>query len=971
MTTTWVPLGPSCLPDGAIATANAGTFRAFGHGVVSGRISAIALSSDGATIYAGASSGGVWKSTDEGASWRPTMDDQPTLAVGAIAVAGDTIYVGTGEANGSGNGVMPGVGILFSEDAGASWQVFPPQGGAGGDLVGAQIGRIVVHPDDPKQLYAATSKGLLVTTDRARWVLLLKSTGDGISDVAVDFADPARPRVYAAAQGDGIYVADGVPASDADLTSSVLPVQSLGRIALALGRVPGGRSTLYAAFEEGESTNSRLQAVLRSVVPAPADSDRSDHWTEAPDWQRLKGGRQLEYNFLLAVDPRDPERVFFGETKLYRRTRDKTWHVVSQRSGLFGLGSYQGVHDDQHALAFHPTRPDTIWLGNDGGMWVSTDGGETFHARNRGLHTFQLYSVSQHPRASDLLFAGTQDNGGIRYTGHPAWRTVTGGDAFYTAIHQAMPNVWYATPTYDQGRVSRSLLFGAADSFSEQPDGLTGFTERAYAVVVTDPTEPTTAFVGIGRLYWSHGATGHGQRWEAIDASNDGETGAITAIALAPGDSTVLYYARSRWFDGSPVPGSVHRLDRTGTRWTHTASSAPVAGDLQQILVDPDDPDQFHAVIGGWDGPGFSRVFATNDRVLHGKRNADHLAVAALGWLHAVPPATVGGRPSPGERAIGPIRIPNDAISVNAIARAPGAALLFVGTDYGVYCSLDAGVSWQPFGTGLPQAAVVTSMVLHPQSHRLRVSTLGRGVWECALDEPDRACDLHVRDCLFDDGRGTTPVTASNPGGLGELHWTDAPDLKLDTESPILGDFDVPSSVHYDGARLDYLGFEALGGDAPRARSTSRVYVQVHNRGPAAIPEVQVRVFLATKGSGGYPALPGEFWTKFTTDEVDTAHWKPLGPVQVLHELRAAEPQVARFDWTFHGAGDTVGLLAVVTSVDDPVPVLSLDAGDAARGDKHVLLKEHDVHSSVLQIVVEVLAIAGLIGGGIFLATRE
>lgn len=961
MTRRWLPLGPTAVPNGQFGSGSSSRFHGEGEGVVSGRVTAIAFSHSGGTLYVGTASGGLWQSGDEGVQWTPAMDGAPSLVVGAIGVASnERIYVGTGEHNSDFDMVMRGVGILFSDSGGQTWSLLGPQltPAMTTDLIGERIARLVVHPSRPNEIYAATSIGLFVmvenpSTHALEWDIL--SRGQDCCDVAVDFTDPDKPRVWAAFQASDVVRFDGDPLNTAlsiagrfTRHSAGIPVVATGRVALALAVVSGQPTTVWAAFERARG----LQTIKVSRGDVSHGSGGS--WDDAPDLGQLGGAKQVDYNLVLAVDPRNPSRVYFGADTLWRRD-GSSWHDVSGRGGPFGLGSYQGIHADQHALAFDPVKPNVVWAGNDGGIFRSDDSGEHFYPRNRGLATFLFYSLDHDETQPAVLIGGSQDNGGLRYLGHPAWRLVVDGDGTFVAIEPSSPRDWYIgepeTGIEHAGPGDRK----ETSSFHESNRGLPSGIDFFRSTIACAPSEPGTMFFApvvssSAALYWSHGSDGHGKRWERIEPTHDAANPEdITAVVVAPSDPKVVYFGRSS--------NMLFRLDLQGSTWTMTTiPGTPSTGaSWRQIVVDPTHSDQFWAVLGSTAGP-------PGDPVLRRVWQGTPAGVTAMAALPDVifPSITIDATKN----------------NVNAIALDPAnPGTFYVGTDYGVYQLVGAG-PWQRFSDGLPQAAVITALRLHP-SRRLRAATMGRSVWECALDELDRSVDIYVRDSVVDIGRADeghpTPESAAHPFNPSDIAWTDGIDIKLDTERRFLGGFASLGSEGYDGVVVDHLGFEELDSEDPRSRARSRVYVQVHNRGPDPVSSVQVRVYQARKGDTGYPPLPANFWGRFPFDGFDTTSWTALDTWATLSDVRPGTPRVARFDASFSGAGDTIGLLAVISCNDDPLPtaILPLDVETAARSFKHVALKEVTVDNPSYAIVLLTLGILGVVVGGIALAERS
>jgi hypothetical protein len=931
-------------------------------------VSAIAFGPVDSTIaiYVGAASGGLWRSVDDGRHWTPLTDDQVSLAVGAIAVSadGNTIYVGTGEDHGEGKSVFAGAGLLTSTDGGAHFSVEPdPQ--ASQTLLGRRISAIAIDPRDSRHLFIASDIGVWETGVEAdgvrRWRVLEDATGSAhiasASDLEVDWRDPARPIVYAAFRMNlSVRGMDGVYRTDAagKLVPITPPRFDGGRILLA--RSPTHPDTLYAA----------VGPILAFGVDIRVSTNGGDVWTPMPDLHRLSEAERLDYNFVLEVDPTEPGAVFFGEARLWRYTPLRSWHKISEPSG-----SYRGIHVDQHALAFHPT-DRSIWAGNDGGVWVSRDHGEGFSPdhrgerfapRNRGLQNLQAYSVAHHPSSAVALLTGTQDNGLQRYVGHPAWQMVGDGDGSYTAIDPSAPHRWYgggATgAVVGRNAIQRSDESGARWSFETVVDGLDG-QFPFYVPFVVDPSQEGVLYAGLDALYRSGN---RGRRWQRMPITESDEMfNGISAIAVAPSDSNVVYLARES--------GACARLERQpdGT-WEQRLGDAKIGGfpeTCRMLAVDPQDPFVVYAAIGSWDGPAFKPAPA---HLYRGTLGADGgLHIEPLGHVADLEIAT-GHMP--------PFTLAGDRNQINALVIDPDHPThLYAGCDVGVFRSTDAGASWQHWTVGLPNV-VVSDLQFHRAARLVRASTLGRGVWERPADDPPVVpptpqVDIYVRDYLADVGRTPSLGQTKHPVKFDTIRWTDGIDIKVDTDDRFVGGFKTPSStIDYAGGAADYLGFEALGSDDVRPRTRSRVYVQVHNRGPDTAADVHVRAYFAPKGEAGYPDVPEQFWTAFPGDAPDLGAWTPLGPAQTIVELVAAAPEVVRFDFDFPSLPDAIGILVAISTAHDPLPNLPRAVEDAVRADKHVALKEVSVGMPSYQIVLIVLGVLGVVTAAVVVAESD
>jgi hypothetical protein len=284
-------------------------------------------------------------------------------------------------------------------------------------------------------------------------------------------------------------------------------------------------------------------------------------------------------------------------------------------------------------------------------------------------------------------------------------------------------------------------------------------------------------------------------------------------------------------------------------------------------------------------------------------------------------------------------------IPVNALAIDPAAPdTYYIATDVAVYRTINAGASWTQFSEGLPNCAVF-DLRLHNPTRLLRAGTHGRGLWERKLDVtsmPD--VDLFFRDHLMATGRQVpnSPDIAAFEDPLqyvslgDQLWWWQCADIKVDALEGPTPSYQMPA------ATVDYLVFEnKLQHRNAQRGKTNRIYVQVHNRGFAAGANVTVKVLYAD-ASAGLPQLPGDFWTAFPNDSIDTSHWNAIGPAQVITTLSATEPAVLEWDWnTPTAAADHSCLLVVMDSPSNPIPAGNkvFDIGTLVSNEKRAGLK--------------------------------
>lgn len=886
----WTPVGASVIANGQIAET-AGMGSTGRTAPVSGRITAIAIDPNDPdnTLYVGAAQGGVWKTTDGGSRWTPLTDFQFSLAIGAVTIdpaitdpvtgRSNRIWAGTGEANFALDSYYGG-GLLLSDDGGGTWT----QLGAT-TFVQDEISRIVVDPADSAHLYLSSSIGVFESIDTgANW----NSLRAGIAnDVLLDASNPASHVLYAAFQGEGVFRRTGTGAWTL-LTDADIPNPAPGRIAIVM--FPGNSQTLYAAFANAIGT---LEGLYRT-------DDGGTNWAPLTS---PAGVSAAWYNLVLDVHPTDANTVYFGEVQLWRSTNGGTnWTRISWGPPA----GTPGIHVDQHAFAIHPTTPATVWSGNDGGVWRSTDGGTNWTHRNRGLQTMQYFFVAQHPQWESVLLAGAQDNGAQRYEGHPAWTLSAFGDGGYAAIDPTTPSRWY------EGRFNlqnvalfgcfRSDTAGDPGSFVLKNTGLaTADRVLFYAPLTLDQSSPSTLYFGTHRLYRS---TDNADNWGSITgdltAANQAWR-AISVITVAPNNSNVVYVGTS--------DGQFWRVEWDGTNWTTTNRSAGLPGVyIADIAVHPTDANTVYVAVSGLLFGDFATEFGIN----HVWRSPD----AGQNWTNI----------SAGLSTANPVNsIVLDTADSNRV---------FIGCDVGVFRSDDQGGTWTPWDQGLPNVAVL-DVTVHAPSRLLRAATHGRSVWERPIDTAIcPGVDIYMRDDAVDVGRRIpAPSGVEHPLQPGEtIYWYQSVDIKVDT--PDAAGYQTPTST------IDYIDFQTIEHRNPLRGATSRVYVQVHNRGVNAADSVAVRAFWAN-AAGGLPDLPPDFWTAFPgADPADTSVWHPMGPAQTIATIRPGEPEIVEWDWAVPGdAPDHTCMFAAISCVDDPVAETSLDVDAIVPGNKHITLK--------------------------------
>ncbi len=955
----WTPVGPSVIYNGQL-TGN-------GNAPVSGRCTAILVHpTDPNTVYAGTASGGVWKTTDAGNNWQPIMDDQINLSIGAMAFDpnnANRLYVATGEGNPGGE-ILAGGGLLIYDATSGAWTLQNYT-----DLVGRSVRSMVIKPGAaPYTIWLATDAFVVESTDGGAHFTKLQFlnpekpgfyAGSSFSDIAYNAADDI---LYAAAWGDGVYQRVGAGAfTKIPRGPGTLPGGStLGRI--ALGICKNHPQNLYVSY--GDSS-SKFLAIYFSA-------DKGATWTAVnlPSPSDKLG--QSDYNHYLAVDPDTPTILFFGELKLWRSTDGGTHWTDSTASH----NDSPGIHSDQHCLAISPSDKTKVWAGNDGGVWFSSDSGVSFFSRNRGLQTFQYYSLAQHPDDASILLAGAQDNGSQRYEGHPAWDLSSAGDGFFCAIDSVETFRWYSAYVYLQDgkikAIQRSEKAGKAGSWDYVVDGISNtFNNNAwpfYVPFVIDPTDHHVLYLGTNSLYRSDH---FGDNWQAVytdpatkapwmTSSNAAtmKTAAvtITAIAVNPTDGTHVYVGTA--------DGNVFMLQRQadGSYKVTQLAGLPAGGYISDLAVAPPiaPATTSYVLYAALGSPEVSGIGVTN------------FAQGRIFMRNVLTDANWTPLSKPGlDRTVSGIVIANGQNPINAITVDPdNPKTIYIGCDSGVFRTTDQGANWSLYSDNLPNVAIA-DLQFHRKTKLLRAATMGRSIWEIdtgASAASPPATTIFIRRNIIDTGRDPLPpADAVDPfDPSNHINPFSGADIKIDT--PLFLGFDTPASFQTYGdtnSGADYIAFPQLDtSNVLRRNKQSRLYAEVMNRGPADATNVVIRAFYAAKVGNKYPNLPADFWTKFPSSDPDLSTWKTCGAAVTLGTIRAAQPKVAMWELpeTPPATQDPVGVLVVATSTEDPVGLSDFDPNTLAVSSRHLVLREASVNMSTADVVVLILLAVGAAG---------
>jgi photosystem II stability/assembly factor-like uncharacterized protein len=689
--------------------------RSIGPAGMSGRITTIDVDlSQPERIFVGTASGGVWQSENGGISWKPIFDDHAPASIGALTINQNNpaeIWLGTGEGNPR-NSHNYGEGIYRSIDGGKTWECMGLENTR-------LIHRIIIHKDDPNIIYVGAmgsawgdskDRGFYKTTDGGKtWrKTLYINESTGIGDLVVDPNNPnkliaamwefgRKPWTFnSGGKGSGLYVSyDGGENWKERTDKDGLPKGELGRIGLAVA--PSEPNIIYAL------TEAKKNVLLKST-------DGGDKWTQVAD--KNIGNRPFYYSDIF-VDPLNENRIF------------NLWSVVSKSEDggktfetILPFQPYSGVHPDHHAFWVHPTQPDYMIEGNDGGLNISRDRGKTWRFVEN-LPLAQFYHINYDMEVPYNIYGGMQDNGSWR---GPAYVWKSGG-----IINQDWQELYFgdgfdvmARP--DDARYVYAMSQGGNMSYLDTETGQRSYIKPVHpkgiklrfhwnAGLAQDPFENCGVYFGSQFL---HKSTNCGQSWEIISpdlTTNDTlkqkqyESGGLTIddtnaenhttiIAIAPSsvDKNVIWVGTD--------DGNLQVTRDGGKTWSNTASrltGARANSWIPQIIASEKNAGEAYVIVNDYRRNDFRPMaYHTTDYGTTYRRIVDENKVEGHALAIAQDP-----------------EVPN---------------LLWLGTEYGLYFTIDGGTNWNKYTHGYPQAPT-RDLKIHPREKDLVIGTYGRAAY--------------------------------------------------------------------------------------------------------------------------------------------------------------------------------------------------------------------------------------------------
>jgi photosystem II stability/assembly factor-like uncharacterized protein len=741
-------------------------FRLIGPAYNSGRIVDFAVQPDKTqVIYAATASGGIWKTVNNGTTWAPIFDSEGSYSIGCLAMDPENynvIWAGTGE-NNSQRSVAFGDGVYRSEDGGKSWENM-------GLKDSEHIGDIVIDPRDTDVVYVAAQgplwrsggeRGLYKTTDGgATWERVLHVSDDtGVNEVHIDPRNPdvlyasayqRRRHVWTLVNGgpeSGIYKSTDAGATWTELETG-LPTVEMGKIGMAVS--PADPDVIYAVIEAQYDESGIYKS-----------TDRGATWSKVSDY--VAGSPQY-YNELIA-DPVDVDTVYSMDTWLHHTVDGgETWEMVGE----------DNKHVDNHAMWINPADTDHWVVGCDGGAYLSYDRGATWKFI-ANLPITQFYRVSvDTSKPFYYVYGGTQDNnslGGPHRTldksgiSNEDWFVTVGGDGYETVVDPTNPDIVYSQWQYG-GLVRYDRASG--ELIDIQPQEAPGEDAHRWnwdSPLIISPHSPTRLYYACQRIFRSDD---HGDSWTAIsgDLSQaiDRDTlpvfGRIQSIDAVAKNISTSHYGNIVALSESPLvegliyagtdDGIIQVTSDGGANWRVATAAPGVPKESYAFRVEASlhDADTVYAVFNNKKMGDFSPyVFVSRDR--------------GSSW------ASIAGD------------LPERGPAYSLIQDHVKPELLFVGTEFGVFATVNEGASWVRLKGGLPTIQI-RDMDIHRGENDLVLGTFGRGFYvlddytplrqitEQALEQeailfPVRDAQRYIEKTSRIGSRGHDFYTADNP----------------------------------------------------------------------------------------------------------------------------------------------------------------------------------------------------------------
>ena len=859
--------------------------RNIGPGGMSGRVTAIdVVTGNSDVIYIGTASGGLWKSNSGGITWNPIFENEVTASIGAVAIQQSNpsvIWVGTGEGNPR-NSLNGGFGVYKSLDGGKNWE-------AKGLENTRHIHRIIIDPNNPNTVYVGAigspwgehkERGVFKTTDGGNsWEkILFANNKTGVGDMVMDPSNPNKLIVAlwehkrdpwffkSGGEGSGLYIThNGGETWEKRTDKDGLPKGDLGRIGLAIAK--NKPNIVYALIE------AKKNALYKS-------EDGGFTFKKINDKKDI-GNRPFYYSDIY-VDPENENRVYSVFT--YVNVSEDGGKNFTQLMPAYGVDN--GVHPDHHAWWIHPEDGNFMIDGNDGGMNITHDGGKTWRFVGN-LPVAQFYHISVDNEYPYNVYGGMQDNGSWRGPAYvwrsqgirnDYWQEISFGDGF--DVIPDRDDSRYGWSMSQQGYVSR-YDWKTGNNYTVRPthpDPEVKLRFNWNAAINIDPFNNSTLYFGS---QFVHKSTDKGLTWKIISTdltTNDSEkqkqdeSGGLTMDATGAENHTTILVIEPSTLEQNMLwvgtdDGRVHYTQNGGQNWTDVTNNiAGLPSGSWIVQIKASNKNKGEALLVANDYRRFNYTpyaYRTKDYGKTWERIVDENDVLSY-----------------------TLSIVEDPFEKN---------LLFLGTDDGLYISINAGKTWTKWTNGFPTVSV-KDLVIQERENDLVIGTFGRAAW--ILDDiiPLRAIAKDNTILSSDIVVFDTPVAyqAANQQPTGSRFGADAifngenrdygarisyyfqkketkkEDAKNDDDGNDEGDDDDDTSNDTEGKSKDSIYMKIYDGDRlirslkKKIPDSTGIYRWIWNMNEAGVDRPSRKIKERKKEPGGVAVKPGSYRLEIT-----------------------------------------------------------------------------------------------------------
>ena len=746
----WTFIGPSVIPSG---------------GGGAGRINFIRFQpGNSSVIYVGAPAGGLWKTSDGGTTWSTNTDFLNVIGLSDLVINPNNtsiMYLATGDGD---HYSTHSIGVLKSTDGGLTWN---PTGLNFAVSAYVQIRKLLMDPTNDNILYAATTWGVYKTVNAgANWTLILNTN-------MYDFEiNPGNASIIYGASNSTFYTSTNGGTNWSSASTGLPLSANINRLAIAVSAASPGVVYVLASSNNSnydglyKSTDNGLTFSTQSTTPNILGYDTGND-TGGQGW----------YDLSIIVSSSNSNDVYVGGVNHWRSTNGGVTWV--QKSHWYGGFSLPYVHADIHALEFLPGSSTTIFSGNDGGLFKSTNSGTSWTDLSSGLAIKEFYRIAWSPTSTNKIMGGTQDNGTDQFNG--SWTRIYGGDGMDCMYDFTNALTLYIELYYGAVRKSTN---GGSSFINIASYGGSGVNEDGAWVtpMAMSPASSTVIYLGKSQVYKSING---GSTWSTVGSISSG-SGKIIALALSAANSNYIYAAKSdRFFT---CTDGINFIDRSAGLPVGSAS-------ITSIVASADNANKVWVTFSGYNAG--NKVFYSQD--------------AGLTWTN------ISGT------------LPN--LPINCIAYRPNSlSELYIGADVGVFVRDSTMNDWIPYYTNLPNV-IVNDIELNNSLQKIRIGTYGRGMWESPLNPLTPIASFTASDtitCL------NTPITFSNTstGSVNSYSWNFGVGA-----SPATATSAGPVNVQYSTSGNKTITL-TVGGPSGSNTSTRTNYINVLSVTPTVVVNI-------------------------------------------------------------------------------------------------------------------------------------